>query len=251
MEADLILQALEGHLRPLIVAAGGTLDVADNPWDVVQLLGISPAKWRVILSVEDEDSAAPRNPGGWTAGTFILYVQMHKGFEAKPGLTIHRETPAGRVAMTRRVAQLRRWVRGIQFPDNDDIAKDDYSHFAFLGGQWIDGRTKEEEKPWRVRRLDFQLIYALDDPATDPDPDGSNLIIPGQLVISGTSEDGGFYVISSAGQPVGRLPRFASDPADVGGTGTGYRLSGLSEDAGFYIVTLSGQPHGRVPAFAI
>ncbi len=248
MEADLILQALEGHLGPKIAAAGGVLSVADNPWDVVDLLKVTPEKWRVILSFEDEEAAQERCPGGWTAGTFVLYIQIHKGFEAKRGTTIHRPTPAARVAMTRRCAQVRAWMRAIQFPANADIAEDDASAFAFTGAEWLDGKDMED-RPWRVRRMDFQLIYALDDPALDPDPDGTQLTIAGGFAITGVAADPAFYIISNAGQAVGRVPRFAPDPADPAGTGSGWRITGLSPEGDFYLVCLSGLPDGRIPAF--
>lgn len=248
MEADLLLQAIESHLAPKVVAAGGTLDVGDNPWDVAGLLKISPSKWRVILSWDDEDAIEDQCRGGWVRGTLSVFIQVHRGMEAAPGLAIHRDTPAGRTSVTRRVAQVRRWIRAIQF-EEPDIAKDDLSHVIFTGAQWIDGDDKD--KPWRCRRLDFSIVYALDDPATDPDPDGDNPIhIAGAFQITGLSEDEGFYVISRNGQAVGRLPRYASDPSDPIGTGSGWRISGLSEDGGFYVVTLSGVPNGRTPAFA-
>ncbi len=247
MEADLLLQAIEGHLRPKVEAAGGTLAVADNPWDVSGLLKISPATWRCILSWDDEQAIEDQCRGGWVLGTLSVFVQTHRGLEAQPGLTIHKESPAGRTSVTRRVAQVRRWLRAIQF-EAPDIAKDDFSHLIFKNAAWIEG---EGEKAWRCRRLDFELAFALDDPSTDPDPDGDNpVFVSGAFTISGVSEDGGFYLISSGGQTVGRLPRLESDPADPAGTGSGWRISGLSEDGGFYLVTLSGVPNGRVSAFS-
>lgn len=194
MEADLLLQAIEVHLRTKVEAAGGTLAVADNPWDVAGMLAISPAKWRVILSWDDEDSIEDQCRGGWVNGTLSVFVQTHRGFEAKPGLTIHRETPAGRTAVTRRVAQVRRWCRAIQF-EEDDIAKDDFSHLIFEKAQWIDGDDKA--KPWRCRRMDFTIVYALDDPATDTDgativpidAGGMSLQISGNYLLI-TSADG-------------------------------------------------------------
>lgn len=250
MEADLLLQAIEDHLRPKVEAAGGVLDVADNPWDVCGLLEVSPAKWRVILSWDDEAMIEDQCRGGWVTGVLSVFVQIHRGMEASPGLAIHRDTPAGRTSVTRRVAQVRRWIRGIQF-EAEDIAKDDYSHLIFTGAQWIDGEKKEGKPPWRCRRMDFNIVYALDDPSTDPDPDGDNPVtIAGAYQISGLSDDGGFYVISRNGSPVGRMPRFASDASDPAGTGSGWRITGLSEDGGFYVVTLSGVPNGRIAAFA-
>lgn len=248
MEADLLLQAIEDHLRPKVIAAGGELNVADNPWDVSGLLCISPAKWRVVLSWDDEEMIEDQCRGGWVRGTLSVFVQTARGFEAVPGLTIHRETPAARTSVTRRIAQVRRWIRGIQF-EAEDIAKEDYSHIVFNRAQWIDGED-EKKKPWRVRRLDFSIVYALEDPATDPDPDGDNPVqIAGAYQISGLSDDGGYYIVSRNGQVVGRLPRFESDAADPAGTGSGWRITGLSEDGGFYLVTLSGVPNGRIAAF--
>lgn len=248
MEADRILAALAAHLGPKVIAAGGTLDVADNPWEVVDLLKVSPAKWRLILSVEDEDTVQARNVGGWTAATFSLYVQAHKGFATNRGSAIYQTSAAGRKSITKIAGQVRQWMRAIQFPDNDDIAKDDESHFAFLGAAWVDG-TEEKEKPWRVRRLDFQLVYALDDPANDEDPDGDNLTIPDAFRITGVNAEGDFYIVSLNGTAVGRVPRYATDPADPAGTGTGWRIGAIADDPAFYVVHLSGVPDGRIPRF--
>jgi hypothetical protein len=248
MEADRILLALEAYLTPKVIAAGGSLQVADNPWEVVDLLRVTPEKWRLILSFEDEDSVHPRNAGGWTAGNVSLYVQMHKGFSSNRGETIYKTTPAGRVSMTKMAGQIRQWMREIQFPDNDDIAKDDQSHFAFMGASWVDG-TEEKGKPWRVRRLDFQLVYALDDPGLDENPDGENVSIPDAFRITGISEDGSAYIVSLNGAAVGRVPRYAPGEDDPAGTGTGWRITAIAADPGFYVVCLSGLPDGRIPRF--
>lgn len=250
MEADLILQALESHLRPKVVAAGGTLDVADNPWDVVDLLKVSPEKWRLIISVEDEQPATELAAGGWTTGTFAFYVQRHKGFQAKRGATIHQTSVVGeRASHTRLAALVRRWVRAIDFPENDDIAKDYETPFLFAGAAWVDG-TETKDAPWRVRRLDFQLVYALDDPATDPDPDGDNaVVIPTSVQISGVSEDGVFYLLSQGGQPAGRVPRFESVEGDPGGTGSGWRILEIPGDPLYYTIALGGTAHGRIQRY--
>ena len=248
MEADRILAALAAHLGPKVITAGGKLDVADNPWDVVDLLKVSPSQWRLILSLEDEDTVQARNVGGWTTATFSLYIQAHKGFAAVRGDAIYKTNAAGRKSITKLAGQVRQWMRAIQFPDNDDIAKDDESHFAFLGAAWVDG-TEEKDRPWRVRRLDFQLVYALDDPANDEDPDGDNLTIPDAFRITGVNDTGDFYLVSLNGTAVGRIPRFETDPADPAGVGTGWRIGAIADDPAFYVVHLSGVPDGRIPRF--
>lgn len=240
MEADILLQSIETLLRVKVEAAGGILDVADNPWDVQGLLQVSPAKWRVVLSWDDEQSIEDQCRGGWTLGTLSVFVQAHRGMEAKPGLTIHRPTPAERTSLTRRVAQVRRWIRSIQF-DQQDIAKDDFSHITFIRAQWIDSDNKE--KPWRCRRLDFDIAFALDDPAADLPPDTG-------LQISGVTEDGGYYLVALNDVLVAKMPRHNVEDDDEGDASTGFHLSALSGDGGFYIVTLDGVPHGRVPAFS-
>jgi len=251
MEADRLITALKAHLSPKVVAAGGIMDVADHPWEVVDLLKVSPQKWRVILSLEDEEAAEARCPGGWVVGTFSLYLQIHKGFAADRGASIYKTSQGGQLSATTLAAKIRRWMRGISFPDNQDIAEDDGTGaFAFTGAQWI-GNTadeKDKEKPWRVRRLDFQLVYALDDPATDDDPDGNDVVIPDALHISGISDDGAFYLLVLNGETVGRVPRFDTVEGDPGGTGTGWRIL-EGDDPTFYIVALGGVAHGRIPRF--
>lgn len=249
MEPDVILQALESHLRPLVAAAGGTLDVAENPWDVVDLLKVTPAQWRVILSVEDEAPAVDLGPGGWVRGTFAVYIQRHKGFQASPGATIHKTTqPFDRLSHLQLAAKVRTWMRAVTFDSNDDIALTYERYFLFAGASWVDG-SKEKDLPWRVRRLDFELIYALTAPELDPDPDGDNVVIPSALQITGVSEDGTFYLLASRGQAVGRVPRYAPQEGDPGGTGSGWRLLEHPEDPTVYIVSLSGTAHGRIPRY--
>ena len=248
MEADRILLALEAYLGPKVTAAGGSLQICDNPWEVVDLLKATPEKWRLILSFEDEESIEEFNRGGWTSGLFTLYVQMHKGFAANRGESIYKTNAAGRVSLTKMTGQIRQWMRNIQFPDNDDIAKDDHSHFAFTGASWVDG-TDQKDKPWRVRRMDFKLIYALDDPGTDADPDGENITIPDAFQITGVSDDGVFYIVCLQGTPVGRVYRYESDAADPAGNGTGWRIGGVSADPAYYVVHLSGVPDGRIERF--
>lgn len=213
MEADRILRALEDHLTPLVTAAGGTVSVSDNPWDVLEMLKVTPAQWRLIISLEDEKSVDDRNPGGWTAGIFTLYVQVHRGFQAQPGLTIHRATPAARVSMSTRCGQVRAWMRAIQFNSNQDIAKDDASHFAFIDAQWVDG-TEAKDKPCRVRRMDFQLVYALDDPNLGGETAATISVPPfGGLVPTGGTTGQALVKLSSDNFDVGW--------ADVESGGTG------------------------------
>jgi hypothetical protein len=244
MEADRILLALEAHLTPKVTAAGGTLQICDNPWEVVDLLKVTPEKWRLILSFEDEESIEPFNRGGWTAGVFAVYVQMHKGFAANRGESIYKTSAAGRVSLTHMAAEIRAWMRNIVFPYNDDIAKDDSSHIAFTGASWVDG-TEEKGKPWRVRRMDFKIIYALDDPATDQHPDGEVVIVTDNFAIDGISEDGSQYIIVLHGLEVGRIERYNEVNDDPVSNDDGWTLARIPEEANFYAVLYNGAPDGR------
>lgn len=248
MEADRILQALEAHLQPIITTAGGSLQVADNPWEVVDMLKVSPSSWRVVLSFEDEASMEPLNRGGWISGLFTVYVQMPKGLGVNRGESIYKTNAAGRSALLALCGQVKQWMRAIQLNDNDDVAKDDPSHFAFLSGSWVDG-VEGGNKNFRTRRMDFQLVYAQDDPWNNDDPDGDNVTVPQPFRITGVSDDGAFYLISLAGQPAGRVPRYESVPGDPGGTGSGWRITAVAEDPGFYVVSLSGVANGRIPRY--
>ena len=163
MTIDVILQALEDHLRPLVEGQGGLVDIAETADDALQMLaGNAPLKWRVILTATGDTLADdPNARSGYVAGGFSAIVQAPLGMAAKPGKSLHRTTSGGGSFLARLNFIIRK-LRAVAF-DDDEI--DCERNLMFERWQWL--RDGEEQRTWRAAEAQFQLYYVLDDPASD------------------------------------------------------------------------------------
>lgn len=246
MKIAAIIASLEDYLKPLVTAEGGIISVVETAEDAMEMLaGTAPEKWRLVLSTDGEKAPEDDGRAGHVVSEIVAYVQAPKGMETKPGRSLHRRSTNNGKPFLDRLNWVIRKLRAVTF-DNDEI--DEQQALNYRGWEWL----KYQDQPaWRTAKATFELLYVHDDPATDPDPDSDNLIVPSSLVISGVAEDPAFYIISAFGVAVGRIQRYAPEEGDPGGTGTGYRIVSPSSDGGYYIVALSGIPDGRIPVYAL
>lgn len=163
MTIDLILQALEDHLRPLVEGQGGIVDIAETADDALQMLaGNAPTKWRVILTATgDAPADDPSGRSGYVVGGFSAIVQAPLGMVAKPGKTLHR-THGTTASFLARLNFVIRKLRAVVF-DAGEI--DCERNLMFDGWRWL--RDGEENRAWRAAEIQFQLYYVLDDPSGD------------------------------------------------------------------------------------
>lgn len=161
MRLDLMLQSLEDHLRPLVEADGGKLALADSEEAAVQELAKGGPAGRYLATlvpmggrVDPDNEAA----GGIEDRVTIL-LQAGKGFGYKPSNGLHRATPRGeRTPFLQIQAALIRWTRALLVEDEEV----DGFRRAFELRSW--GWLRDQDRPTRICALEFECLYALDDP---------------------------------------------------------------------------------------
>ena len=113
MDSALLLRAIEDGLRPLVQAAGGTLEVASDPDIVFELLAVSPRGWRVILSWGGDDAVNELESPGIVRWTLNTTVQATRGLAISLGSAAHRTPVSGRDPLLTLSDYVSRWLRGL------------------------------------------------------------------------------------------------------------------------------------------
>jgi len=237
MTSALILAAVEDALKPLIAAEQGLVSVAETEEDAIEQLSNAPERWRVILSMDGDKPIEDLNPSGAVVGSLVAFVQAPKGFEQQPSRNLHRDALKGTPAFFTRLHWVIRKIRGLSL-----VATDIDAHgFRYQGWNWL---RFDNQALFRTARANFDLVFAHDDPATDPD--GTEpVVLPSPFRIVAAAEE--FYAITLNGTAHGRVPRYLPGEDDPTGQATGYSITGAVE--GFYTVALDGAPHGRIERF--
>lgn len=155
MDSADFLAALEDGLRPKVVAAGGKLDVAADPDQVIEMLGNSPKGWRVILNFGGDEAVDPDGSPGIVRWTLNATVQASKGLAVNINEHTHRKPVSGRDPLLTLAEQVSRWIRGFS-GDHADLHE---SGFRYLNKNWlvIDGI------PTRQLLLTHRCILKLDE----------------------------------------------------------------------------------------
>lgn len=237
MDSATLLQAVEDYLQPLLAAEKGLLSVAETEEDAIEMLSNGPERWRVILTMDGDEAAEDLNPAGLVKGTLIAWVQEPKGMEAKPSNGLHRQGTAGKASFLTRLHWVIKKIRLLEIV-HEQVA---CQSFEYKGWNWL---RFEETAAFRTARARFEIVFAHDDPATDPEGTAP-VLLPSAFRITGATPE--FYTIALGTTAHGRVPRFEAGFEDPTGTATGYALT--SAEATFYTVALDGQPHGRIPRF--
>lgn len=237
MTSASILAAVEDALKPLIEADKGMVSVAETEEDALQMLSEGPERWSVILCLDGDKPAEDWDYGGWVSGRLVAYVQAPKGTEINRGRSINRESVRGTPAFFTRLHWIIRKIRGLSL-----IATDiDVRGFEYLGWDWL---RYDGQAAFRTAKASFDLHFAHDDPATDPDGTAP-VVLPSPFRIIAAA--GEFYTIALSGTAHGRVPRYEPEAGDPNGNGSGYEISG--EVPAFYTVAYDGAPHGRIPRY--
>lgn len=237
MTSALILAAVEDALRVKVADNRGAISVAETETDAIEALATAPDKWRVILSMDGDKALDAFNPAGTVRATLVAWVQAPTGMALQPQRNLHRPAVKGTPAFFTRLHWVIRQIRGLSLLASDI----DRRGFEYLGWEWL----KFEGQPlFRTAKASFELIFAHDDPETDPEAaQPLTLPSPFRIVASG----GDYYVVSLGGDVHGRVPRFEPGAVDPNGTATGYAI--VSAPAEYYTVAFDGIPHGRIPRF--
>lgn len=160
MDSATFLRSLEDGLRPTVVAAGGTLEVASDPDHVVDLLAVSPAGWRIILSFAGDEAVDPDAAPGVVRWTLNTTVQATRGLAIKLHAHGHRPPVSGREPLLALAAQASAWVRGFS-GNHPDLHESGFRH---LSQNWL----VIENIPTRQINLSHRCILTLDPPEDVP-----------------------------------------------------------------------------------
>lgn len=237
MTSATILAAVEDYLSPLVIENDGMVSVAETEEDALEELSQGPNRWRVILCMDGDKGLEDPNPGCCVEARLIAYVQAPKGNEAVRNRSIARESIRGTPAFFTRLHWLIRKLRGLDLAASDI----DRTGFRYRGWEWL---RYDGQAAFRTAKANFDLIFAHDDPATDPD--GTALVVlpsPFRIVAAGAD----YYVINLSGTAHGRVPRYEALEGDPTGNATGYDIT--SANGPFYTVAFDGSPHGRIPRY--
>lgn len=160
MDSAAFLRSLEDGLRLKVQPAGGKLDMASDPDEVFELLAVSPAGWRVILSFGGDEAVDPDGSPGIVRWTLQATIQAARGLAIKPNSHFHRQPVSGRDPLLTLADNLSAWIRGFS-GSHPDLHE---SGFRYLSKNWL----VVEEIPTRQLLISHRCILALDAPVDVP-----------------------------------------------------------------------------------
>ncbi len=151
-----LLQYLHDDLVPFVREYKGTLSVARDPWNFLELLGEAPSGWRCVLHWAGDENQMQDAPAAFNKNEFHLGVTCNLGLTAAPGEATMKKRPGGAPSLLRLVQLTRERVRGLVFPQGTTGQPN------YLG---CDPVSLPDGTPLAGYRLRFSLISA-DDPVT-------------------------------------------------------------------------------------
>jgi hypothetical protein len=238
MTSATILAAVEDYLAPLVLENKGLVSIAETEEDALEELSVAPERWRVVLCMDGDKGIDDLNPAGLVEARLVVYVQAPKGMEAVRNRSMVRESFRGTPSFFTRLHWLIRKLRGLSLVATDI----DSTGLRYRGWDWL---RYDGQAAFRTAKASFDLVFAHDDPATDPE--GTELIVlPSPFRIVAAAE--GCYVIAVSGTAHGRVPRYEPGEDDPTGTATGYAITSSPDEC--YTVAFDGVPHGRIPRYA-
>lgn len=149
---DIVL-ALRDHLDPTVKAARGIVSIASDPFHVIELLGESPAGFRVVILWEGDEDATGQPLAGIVAHTVAIVVSHNRGLRVWNGESLHRDTAAGPSLLTR-LTEVRTLLLRYQFPEGVSS-----QNLLYLGTQ---PEITPEGLPLDAYRLRFRITASID-----------------------------------------------------------------------------------------
>lgn len=122
MSPDVIILALQDHLKEWADPQNARVSLAGDPAHVLDLLLDGPRTWRVILAWGGEESINEYDYSGIVTHTVEVYTAFHMGLPSNPGeaLFVTRDT---RKSLTKIHSEVVTRVRAQVFPDNQQSAQ--------------------------------------------------------------------------------------------------------------------------------
>jgi hypothetical protein len=162
-----ILQAIEDAMRAWVESNHGVMSVAHDPAEALDLLASQvPKNWRLIIGVDNEDSAEeyPARTGA-SHTEFFFTIQTGTTLQANASDQVHRERGPGIPSIMEIAEAVRSHVRGLRF---NHPAMDCQIGFSWKGSAWVS--LKEDGKPSRFARQHHFIQLHLVEPPADLEP---------------------------------------------------------------------------------
>lgn len=149
---DIVL-ALRDHLEPSVKSARGIVSIANDAFQVLELLGESPAGFRVVLLWEGDTDATGQPLAGIVAHAIAVVISNNRGLRVWNGENLHRDTVAGPSLLTR-LSEIRTLLLRYRFPEGvtDEC-------LLYLGTQ---PEVTPEGLPLDAYRMRFRLNASID-----------------------------------------------------------------------------------------
>lgn len=149
--ADEIFNAIADELEPFAKSNGGVFSRAEDPFQLIELLGQGPGMFRVILNDDGDEQAGDSPRSGIVRIRYKITVSHNRGLPVTLGQAVAR--PVGNTpSLLARVTLIRDFVRQLTFPDGATSGRLDY------GGREV---VRVEDLPMDAYALNFSILAAL------------------------------------------------------------------------------------------
>jgi hypothetical protein len=189
-----LLAAIDGYLRPYVIAEAGKFAIAADPDSALEMLsGDAPKRWRCVLVFDGyQGIQSNESYDGFVDAKIAVYVQLPGGLTNKPTSELFKPTLASPAMLSRIelvILLLRRLaLRGYGIADCRGL--------RFQGSQWV--ASHHGAAMLHTHRLDFLISICLDDAAADVVVDVNN--------VQQLREDGGAELEEDGGQSERETP---------------------------------------------
>jgi hypothetical protein len=122
MSPSELLTALDATLRPVVISAGGQLDIASDPDHAIEILtSAAPRGWRLILSYAGDTAPQPDTARGILECEIAVIIQAPRGLAIRTGSTAHLPGPGDTDPILKLRDTVSAWLRSLVPPENADL----------------------------------------------------------------------------------------------------------------------------------
>lgn len=151
MTAAKLIAALEGYLTPLVVAAGGTVETANDLEDTHDRLKAGPDRWRVLLTALRGDMRGSTR----RAEELVLLAVV----QAAKGLKADKKADDG--PLLEKLEDVRGWISGARFASTGGTHQhSEIDAEGFVKRSWY--RLVDPDYPTRQLAAEFTIVIAPD-----------------------------------------------------------------------------------------
>lgn len=157
LNAEELFALIKGDLKPYVEGTlSGIFSEARDPFEVIELLGEAPGRFRVILAWDGENPAAGTLPiSGIGTHKLKVVVSHNRGLSILRGVSLHA-AEAGRPSLMTLTRQVRDRLRTLLFSPSDTSRR-----LAYQGATPIRAEIEGKATQLDAYELNFELTAAL------------------------------------------------------------------------------------------